>query len=112
MHFTEYDIECIQQAKDFISVDLAKHYTIPEISLQVGISRTKLKAGFKEVFGMGIYEYQHEQKLLKAKYLIENTNKTLKEISHSTEYKYVNNFGVAFKKRFGKTASKWKNDAG
>ena len=109
MQFSKYDMACINRAKDFIDADKGRHHYISEIAAHAGIARTRLKAGFKKIFGMGLYHYLQEQRLQKGKYLIENTGKTMKEISYSLGYKYVNNFSSAFKKRFGKTASQWKD---
>ena len=110
MRLSEYDIECIRKAKTFIDEDKATHHVIPEIAAHTGISRTKLKAAFKQLYGMGLYKYLTHQRLQKGKYLIENTRLTLKQISHAMGYNYVNNFSAAFKKRFGKTARQWQND--
>ncbi len=108
MKFSENDIICVNSAKVFIDADITRHYTIPQVATHAGISATKLKAGFKKLFGTSLYHYQHEQRLNKGKYLLENTNKTMKEISRTLGYRYVNNFGIAFKKRFGKSPGTWR----
>lgn len=110
MHLSDYDIECINKAKDFIDANFKSHHPIAEIALYAGISQTRLKNGFKEIFGKGLYEYLHEGAMLKAESLLENTDKNVKEISHIIGYKYSNNFCVAFKKRFGKSPRKWRID--
>jgi len=106
----DYDIECINKAKDFIDANFKRHHPIAEIATYAGISQTRLKAAFKEIFGKGLYEYLHEGAMLKARSLLENTNKTIKEISHIIGYKHPNNFCAAFKKRFGKAPRKWRID--
>jgi len=109
LHFTRYDIECVKSAKDFIDADISKHHSIPDIASHAGMSATKLKASFRQIFGMGIYHYQREQRLQKGKILLEETDKSIKEISRSLGYKYVTNFHIAFKNRFGITAFKLRN---
>jgi len=111
MHVTLYDIECLQKAKDLVDADLMRHYTIPEITRHAGISATKLKSGFRQLFGMGLYQYHKEQRLIKAADLLENSHKTLKEISYSLGYKHTCNFITAFKKRYGKPPGQWKNSS-
>ncbi|HEY8660113.1 MAG TPA: AraC family transcriptional regulator [Hanamia sp.] len=110
MHLTDYDIECIKKAKDFIDANFKRHHPIAEIAAYAGISQTRLKKEFKEIFNKGLYEYLHEGAMLKAVSLLENTDKTIKEISRTLGYKYPNNFCIAFKKRFGKTPGKWRID--
>jgi AraC family transcriptional activator of pyochelin receptor len=106
---TKYDIECLNDAKEMIHKDPSKHYTIPEIARKIGFSPSKLKTGFKKLCGMGLYKYLHLQRMEKGKYLLENTEKTLKEISRKLGYKYVNNFSTAVRKQFGKSPSEIRN---
>lgn len=108
MYLSEYDIECIKKAKDFIDANFKRRHPISEIATCAGISQTRLKNGFKEIFRKGLYEYLHEGALLKAGSLLENTDKTIKEISRTLGYKYPNNFCIAFKKRFGQSPRKWR----
>jgi len=110
LYLSEYDIECIKKAKDFIDANFKRHHPISEIAAYAGISQTRLKKGFKEIFRKGLYEYLHEGALLKATSLLENTDKTIKEISRTIGYKYPNNFCIAFKKRFGQSPRKWRID--
>jgi AraC-like DNA-binding protein len=105
---TKYDIGCLHKAKQLIHKDPSKHYTIPEIARHVGFSNSKLKTGFKKLFGMGLYKYLQHERMEKGKYLLRNTEKTLKEISRSLGYKYSNNFSTSFKKQFGIPPEAWR----
>ncbi len=109
MHLSLYDIECIQSAKDFIDADVTCHYSIPEIATHAGLSGTKLKEGFKLSFGKGLFRYLKDHRLEKGKYLVENTDKTLREISRGLGYRHVCNFITAFKKEFGKSPGMLRN---
>lgn len=106
----KYDIECLNRAKGLIDKDLTRHYPIADIANQVGFSESKLKTGFKKLFGKGLYKYRFEQRMEKGKYLLENTEKTLKEISRLLGYKYKENFSTSFKKYFSKPPAEWRND--
>jgi AraC-like DNA-binding protein len=109
MHFINYDIECIYNSKKFIDADITSHHTIPEIVTHAGISGTKLKAGFKKIFHLSIYQYYHEQRMQKALHIIQNTDKSVKQISMHLGYRYPVNFTFAFKKRYGVTPTKVEN---
>ncbi len=111
MRLSSYDIECIQRAKNFIDSDTRHHHSISEIAEYAFINITKLKAGFKELFGLGLFHYLAEQRLQKGKYLLENTGKSLKQISHLSGYNYTCNFNTAFKKRFGKPPGSYRKEA-
>jgi AraC family transcriptional regulator, transcriptional activator of the genes for pyochelin and ferripyochelin receptors len=108
MNLSVYDIECIQRAKDFIDADVTRHHSIQEIATYSGISATRLKEGFKSFFGKGLFQYLKDKRLQQGKYLIENTDKTLLEISRGLGYRHVCNFISAFKKKFGKPPGMWR----
>ncbi|HEY5461826.1 MAG TPA: AraC family transcriptional regulator [Hanamia sp.] len=109
MLLNQYDIECIQNARAFIDADITKHYTIVEIAGYAGINTTKLRAGFKKLFNTGLYHYLKEQRLSKGKYLLENTDLSITEISHALGYKYPCNFITAFRKKCGKAPRAWRS---
>ena len=108
MKLTDIDIEHLNEAKKLIDKDVSRHYTILEIARQIGFSESKLTRGFKILYNMGLFEYLENVRLEKGRALIENTDKSLKEISKSLGYKYRNSFSLAFKKKFGITPRSWR----
>jgi AraC-like DNA-binding protein len=104
----KYDMDCLRMAKDLIDKNPARHYTIPEIARHVGMGETKLKTAFKNVYGTGMYKYLHRERMEKAKTLISNSEKSLKEISSILGFKYQNNFSTSFKKQFGVSPDAWR----
>lgn len=95
--------EAVSKARDIIVTDLKKHLTIKEISQQVQLNEFKLKAGFKKVYGMGMFEYLLQARMIEARRLILETDKPLKEIASLTGYEYFTNFIAAFRNYFGYT---------
>lgn len=110
MILRDNDIGYLNEAKKLIDKDMSKHYTIFEIARQVCLSETRLTRGFKFLFKTGLFEYLEKARFEKAKYMLENTDKRLKEISKTLGYKFSNNFSTAFKKRFGMSPKNWKRD--
>jgi AraC-like DNA-binding protein len=107
--FIDYDIECIKKAKSIIDADTSVHYSIEVLAEKIGIGKTKLKTGFKEHFKMGLFTYLREKRMLKAAELLIHSNKTIKEISKATGYKYYSNFLSAFTAYHGLPPSKYRN---
>lgn len=105
---TKYDKECLEKARELIDKDPSRHYTISEIALHINFSPSKLKTGFKTIYGTGLYQYLRKKRMERGKYLLENSEKTLKEISRLLGYKYSNNFSTSFKKDFGKAPGEWR----
>lgn len=107
--FFIHNVENIYAAKEFIDSHLSRHFTISEISRKVGINEQKLKKGFKEVFGKGVFEYLLSERLIIARIQIEQTNKPIKEIAYYAGYKSASNFATAFKKMFGDSPLNFRN---
>ncbi|SRR5258706_6298643 len=100
MELSEYDMVCLNAAKNLIEKHLDFHHTISEISKEVGLNEWKLKNGFKQVFGMSLFEFLTDARMEKAKSFLTENGKSLKQIAHSTGYKHTSNFITAFKKKY------------
>jgi len=99
----QIETSAVVKAKNIILKDITQHYTIQDISKQVQLNEFKLKAGFKKLYGTGIFEYLLEARMEGAKKLLIETDKPLKEIASLTGYEYLTNFAIAFRKYFGYT---------
>lgn len=108
--WNEKDIHLFHKIIELISKDLSRNFSIEELAEHVGMNRTKLQAGFKQLFNKTINSFAQELKMKSAKNLI-NSSKgySLKEIAGMLGYRHPNHFSVAFKKRFGISPSAFKN---
>jgi len=100
---TKRSIELIHQSKRILENNFDQRITIAELAKQLGIHEFKLKAGFKKVFGVSMFDYLIQTKMQKAKYLLLETDKPIKEIAHLTGYASKQSFLNAFKKYFHNT---------
>jgi AraC-like DNA-binding protein len=100
---TELENSAVVKAREIILHDLKLHITIQEISKQVGLNEFKLKAGFKQLFGLGIFECLLEARMQEAKKLLLETDKPIKEIAGLIGYNHLTNFIAAFRNHFGQT---------
>ena len=108
MQFTSHDIECLYAARKLILKDVTRHYTIEEIATHVMLSPTKLKKGFKKVFGVGLFEHLQTEILDKSKEMLADKDQSIKLISKALGFKHTNNFSRAFKKRTGMSPGDWR----
>ncbi len=95
--------DAVLTARDIILTDLKEHYTIRQISEQVQLNEFKLKAGFKQIFGTGVFECLLRARMEKAKKLLTETDKPMKEIVSLTGYEFLTSFITAFRKYFDYT---------
>jgi AraC-like DNA-binding protein len=101
MKLSNYDIECLQSAKQKIDEDLSLHHKIEELAHHVGMGSTRLKIAFKQHYGFSIYNYLLSERMNRAKVDLETTDKPLKVIAKEAGFVYRSNFNAAFKKKFG-----------
>lgn len=75
--------------------------TISELSRVAAMSPTKLKADFKVLYGMPIYEYYQKHRMLFAKNLLQQKEFPVKEVGRMVGYSNLGHFAASFKKAFG-----------
>lgn len=102
--FTPWEVKKIHEARDILEAHIAtKPPTIKTLSRQVALNEYKLKAGFRQYFNAGIFEWLLDRKMKHAKELILTTNIPIKQICAMVGYPLTTNFITAFRRRFGVT---------
>ncbi|WP_228412916.1 helix-turn-helix domain-containing protein [Chryseobacterium sp. G0162] len=95
------EIHKLMAVKDFIEGNLKSFYTIEQLSIKFGINEFKLKNGFKELFGDGVFHYASKLRMKEALYLLKNSDYSIKEIGYHLGYASPSSFSVAFKNEVG-----------
>lgn len=91
----------VQNVYDYIMNHLEDPLpTIKELAKMFGTNDFRLKDEFKKHFNISIYKCYTEERLKKAKYLIQKTSIPIKEIAFISGFNDYNNFSKAFKKKF------------
>lgn len=111
MNLKKYDIACLHAARALIDKHHHRHMVIPDIAREVGLSNTKLKDGFKKLFGVGLYTYLLQGRMGRAKKMLEETDHSIKTVAIATGYKSSSSFITAFRKEFGLTPAKYRRRA-
>ncbi|MBO9636281.1 MAG: helix-turn-helix transcriptional regulator [Chitinophagaceae bacterium] len=97
----QYDIDKIREAREYLLANMEHPLTVIELSHKVGINDFKLKKGFKQLYGVTIFDFLLEARMEKARALLTETDTPIHEIAFATGYKNVSSFTAAFKKRMG-----------
>jgi len=95
------ELEKIQKAKIFILDNLGENLTIPVIANHVNTNQCYLKKGFKEVFQQTIFEFIQENRMEKARHLLQTANPNITEISFNVGYSSLSSFSQSYKNFFG-----------
>ncbi|MGH8236749.1 MAG: helix-turn-helix transcriptional regulator, partial [Steroidobacteraceae bacterium] len=76
------DLNRIYEARDYLAQHFIAPPTIPQLARMVGINQTKLKAGFKQVLGLTIYQYILERRMTIASELLRERDHNVTEIAY------------------------------
>ena len=96
------DIQKIRQVHDLILNNLETDPPhLKELAHQMGTNEFKLKYGFKELYGTTVFRFLIQERLRRAKTLIQYTSKSLKTIAHMVGFKSFPHFSKVFKEKYG-----------
>lgn len=91
----------ILKIENYLCKNLERKFEgIDELAEKFGISPTKLKNNFKEIFGKSVFQYFQEKQMLLAKQIIENEDVRIKELAYRFGYENAGKFSQAYKKHF------------
>jgi AraC-like DNA-binding protein len=107
IHLSLKDLQKVCRAAILITDNVHQHYTIPELAGYAAIPEKKLKAGFKQLFNKGPYEFRAEYLWAKVKGLLLN-DLPLKCIAKDSGFKTESSLIKAFRYEFGCTPAQWK----
>ena len=103
-------MKCLEAAREMINKYYYRQLSITDIAHEVGLSNTKLKDGFREVFGVPLYSYVIRVRMEHAKRLLEETENSVFAIAVATGYKTSSSFILAFRTTFGITPGQYRLD--
>lgn len=96
-----YEVTRLREAWEHMLQHLDQPGTVMELSQVVGLNDFKLKRGFKQLYGITLFEFLLEARMEKAKRLLRETDMTVHAVAISVGYKNISSFTVAFKKKYG-----------
>lgn len=102
------DLDRYYYLRELLTTEYNVKHSIEELSLRIGINRTKLQSGFKQCFGLTIHEYLIEVRMNEAYRLLRDAPKgsySVVDIATQVGYKHYNHFSFMFKKKFGVSPS-------
>jgi AraC family transcriptional regulator, transcriptional activator of the genes for pyochelin and ferripyochelin receptors len=107
---TKADQEKIMAVRDLVNERVQCPPSLSEIARLVGLNEYKLKRGFKETFHTTVFGYLTEQRLDLARRFLSDTDKTAAEIAIELGYASPQHFNNAFKKKFGLSPQRVRNN--
>lgn len=91
----------ISELHDYLAQLDGKLPTLDELAQRYGMSARVLNDKFIRQYGMPIYSFIANRRLIEAHLALLESALPIKTISHRLGYSHVNHFTIAFKKKFG-----------
>ena len=96
-YFYKTRVEAVKAIRDYITTNLGRSFTLPELSALFNIPLTAMKTCFKSVFGVPIGEYIRTYRLQTAEVLLRETHDPIAEIAVKVGYDSHAKFTAAFR---------------
>lgn len=87
-----------------------ENFSVDDICKTVGISRIQLYRKVKALLDCNITDYIMSRRLKKAKYLLQNENYSITEVTYMVGFSTPNYFATVFKNKYGCTPSEFKKN--
>lgn len=95
----------------FISIiheNIFENLTLEGLAEKLNCSLTAFKKNFNLIFGLSTHKWITEQRLVRAKFLLQSTELTISEIAYKCGFANVSHFAKLFKLRFGSTPKEFR----
>lgn len=95
------DLKKLSEARDYLAQHFVSPPLISELARRVGMNQTKLKAGFRKLTGMSVYQYIVSCRMQRAADLLAAHDYDVAEVAFKVGYAHPTNFTQAFKHHHG-----------
>lgn len=103
------DISRIRDARELLVQDMENPPSIAQLARMAGINEKKLKCGFKQVFGVPVFEYFRNYRLEIARELLVSGIMNVTEVGIHIGYQNLSHFSEEFRKKYGVTPKRFQN---
>ena len=102
-NFSPQDLEALEQVKEKIDSSLQEIPSISDMAVEYNISQSRLKTGFKSLYGLPVRSYIQGLRMQKAQQLLMEKKLNIDHIAWELGYQHTSSFITAFKQHFGMT---------
>lgn len=98
----------IYLAREIIDANIQRPLSLRRLALEVGTNENYLKTGFRYEFGITVFGYLFERRMLVARQLLLDTSLAIEQIARIVGYTDPAGFYLPFRKRFGLTPTQFR----
>jgi AraC-like DNA-binding protein len=107
---SERDIKSIYKVRDKIISSLNQPSSIAALKQIAGMNELKMRKLFKQVFGLGIYDYYQRLRMKEAARLLREKKLSVSEAGYQMGFENLSHFSRVFEKHIGKKPKKYSSE--
>lgn len=101
----------ILKAQIILSGNFASPPSLEKLASEVGLSRSAMCTGFRQLLGQSVYEYVRDRRMEQALTLLREGDDPIIQIAYAVGYSRPSSFSVAVQRHFGSTPSELRRKA-
>lgn len=101
--FTARELAMFNRAREVLASDFSESQTIPRLARTLGTNATKLKSGFRLLYGTTIFAYRNRHRMDRAMELLVEGQIPIAAVAHAVGFRHQASFTSAFRGHFGLT---------
>ena len=103
-------VRLVSHLRDHLLTERDSYVSLSRLAEEHHLSVSHLQKLFKQTYGMPVYHYIKEYRLEQAAVELVRSRKPITEIAQHAGYDNASKFSESFKKRYGKTPSRYRAD--
>jgi AraC-like DNA-binding protein len=100
-HYGEADLRRLQRARDILGTEFNPVPQTASLARRLGINETKLKRGFKALYGHPLHEFANNCRMQHALQLLRDRHLMVRHVAAEVGYTHQTTFANSFKRHFG-----------
>lgn len=93
----------VLKAQRLLMESFVSRPSVEELAREVGLSRSALCTGFRQILGQSVFDYTQNLRMEQALALLNERDASITQIAYTVGYKNVSSFSVAVQRHFGAT---------
>lgn len=102
----------VMKAQIILSGSFASPPSLEDLASEVGLSRSAMCTGFRQILGQSVYEFVRDRRMQQALTLLREGDDPIIQIAYAVGYSRPSSFSVAVQRHFGSTPSELRRNAG
>lgn len=100
---TVLTVRGVMKAQRLLAENFAAPPSLENLAHEVGLSRSGLCTGFRQILGQSVFDYTQDLRMQQALAMLNERDATISQIAYAVGYNRASSFSVAVQRHFGAT---------